>query len=230
MKKTIALVTLLLAGLGPIHAQTLVDGERLNNIVIGKSTVADVVAHYGADYKLKKWGRYSNALVYQRLGLTFYSCQGDPKREIFSIVMQAPFEIETSKGIVLGKSTFSDVFVSYGLWNETSAGFEYERSGLYFNHVAEIFSGFEESNQNFDELPATVAANPEPTVVPDKSTVDDRSEFSSDETADMKTDGREENSDDEGLRKVVAEHGDKIVRQIELIEKGGLRQCQTNFR
>lgn len=241
MTKAIAVIALIFACLGTARPQTLVDGERLDGIVIGQSTISDVIARYGADYKLKKWSDYSNALVYKKLGLVFYSCQADPKQEIFSIIMQAPFEVTTQKGIVLGKSTFNDLFAAYGLWNETSSAFEYERTGLYFNHVPTVFSGFEKNNRDFEQVRDNAVSAAKPAPESTAVTNDVNSDTSDDNiqerlVANYNVANREEDedtdeiSDDEGLRRIVAEHGDKIVRQIHLIEKGRLRQCHTDFR
>lgn len=148
MNKVCVLIIIVLAFVS-VKSQQLIDGESLDNIQIGKSTIYEVIANYGSDYKLKKNSDYSNVLVYEKLGLGFYSCQADSKQEIFAIVMQPPFSVQTSKGIVLGKSTFKELYELYGKWSMNSAGFEYEDIGFYFDTHSEVFEGFESDNMNF---------------------------------------------------------------------------------
>jgi hypothetical protein len=241
-----------------IHAQEFVDGERLGSIYIGKSTIYDVIGTYGQDYKLKKHSRYSNTLVYEKLGLLFYSCQADPKQEIFTIVMQPPFTVKTQKSITLGKSTFQDLFNKYGRWSEISDHFEYEEIGLYFNYEKESWSDFEEDKSNFaqqklvdktfsaiekndnrnkmlqengllniDETANSIqqSSNSNQTIISNSNnqfSVDSNSRNNSSNTGANST---KDKSEEELFLENVKKYRKKIVMQIEMIEKGGLRQC-----
>ncbi|MGI8670840.1 MAG: hypothetical protein ACR2J3_13500 [Aridibacter sp.] len=113
----------------------VVAGERLDGIIIGKSTADSVIANYGEDYKLINYSGYSYQMIYKKLGLGFYYCQNDPNKEIFSVEIKSPAKAVTSKGIRLGKSTFKDVFRLYGEREEESVGFEYV--GISFNYKEE---------------------------------------------------------------------------------------------
>lgn len=261
MNKACILLIILLA-LSSVKAQYLVDGERLDSIQIGKSTVYDVIANYGADYQLKKHSDYSNALVYEKLGLVFYSCQADPDQEIFAIIMQSPFNVQTSKGIVLGKSTFKDVYERYGRWEKTSAGFEYEEVGFYFDTYSEVFDGFESDNRNFAQakkqtIQTTSSAQTSTGSIDNNSvilsnpivltnnnynvsnSISNQNNQSDNNTVnvniEIKNNSNSSNSnnkstEDKELKSEMKSWGNKIVKKIELIEKGRLRQCYTDFR
>ena len=69
---------------------------------------------------------------YYRLGVAFYICQSDPKKEIFVIEMKAPYKAKTSKGIIMGKSTLEDVEKKYG---KLKSGLEYRGISFYYNKV-----------------------------------------------------------------------------------------------
>lgn len=234
------------------------DGESLDSINIGKSTMDDVTAVYGNDYKLIKHREYSYEMVYKNLGLSFYSCQNDPNKEIFSIDIQAPFKATTAKGIILGESTFDDIFRAYGKWEETSSGFEYEKEGIYFNYTAEET----EENEETETQPNTV--KPDEKTETTSSTIDEKSspentfiidgeEVSSFRTGTLNsgnniefnierkkdTEQEEESSDsieqEESSDESEAEKAEekiikaKTVKYIQLVEKKGLRQCETKF-
>ena len=53
-------------------------------------------------------------MAYPKLGLAFYMCQSDKRKQIFDIEMRAPFQAKTSKGITIGKSTLEDIYKIYG--------------------------------------------------------------------------------------------------------------------
>ena len=261
MRKVSVLIIMLLASFS-LKAQYLVDGESLDSIRIGKSTIDDVIANYGPDYNLKKYSDYSNALVYEKLGLIFYSCQDDPKREIFTIVMQSPFNVKTSKGIILGKSTFNELFEAYGKWNKNSAGFEYEKIGFYFNTDAEIPEKFESDNMNFAAVEKqsgktvvnleniSPSENEDFTVESDLAVESDDSDSVSDDDSN-ENDQSDDNlvtqnneisiianssnadknpTEDKEFNSEIKKWGNKIVKRIELFEKGRLRQCHVDFR
>ncbi|MCD9186846.1 MAG: hypothetical protein LUM44_10455 [Pyrinomonadaceae bacterium] len=105
------------------------EGVGIEGIRVGRSTAADVIKKFGKSYQTKKYGKYSTAIVYPKLGLAFYSCQADTKKEIFDIEMRAPFQVKTAKGIVLGKSTLEDIYRIYG---KNKDGLEYKGVSFFY--------------------------------------------------------------------------------------------------
>ena len=89
------------------------EGIGVDNIVVGQSTRDDVLASYGSDYELVEYEKYSHAMTYKKLGLAFYYCQADPRREIFVVNVKPPYYAMTAKGIILGESTRQDVIRFY---------------------------------------------------------------------------------------------------------------------
>lgn len=108
------------------------EGIGIDGIRVGKSTFDDAIKKYGKNYQTKKYGKYSTAIIYPKLGLAFYTCQSDKKREIFDIEMRAPFQVKTSKGIVLGKSTLEDIHRIYG---KNKEGLEYRGVSFFYAKV-----------------------------------------------------------------------------------------------
>ncbi|MEZ5429278.1 MAG: hypothetical protein R2747_23725 [Pyrinomonadaceae bacterium] len=254
----VSAVCFIFAG-GLSRAQNLngfvVPGERFDGITIGKSTADDVISTYGDDYKLINHKEYSFEMIYKKLGISFYYCQRDPRKEIFVVEIESPSRAMTSKGIILGQSTFEDVFRLYGNAEETSSGFEYP--GINFNYEED---NVEEDSEDARTQPVAKPAEP----VKDKSqpadpvngrTVDlkvselpeplqktitdnilitpaargdignaiaDSEDDDAEEDAAAVADQEEEDGVDEGVRK-------KTVKLIELIEKNGLRQCDSQF-
>ena len=102
------------AGAQSLTESELVEGTGLGAIVVGKSTLGDVVQQYGGDYEVIEHLKYSYEYSYPKLGLSFYSCRADSNNEIFVLVTRKPFQARTAKGIILGKSTKSDVERLYG--------------------------------------------------------------------------------------------------------------------
>ena len=105
------------------------EGGGLNGISIGKSTMADVVKKFGKDYKWVTNKTYSYQMTYAKLGLAFYMCQSDKRKEIFDIEIRAPFQAKTSKGVVLGKSTLEDIYKIYG---KSKDGLEYRGVSFFY--------------------------------------------------------------------------------------------------
>ncbi len=234
----------------------VIEGESLDNIAIGKSTMDEVIAFYGADYKLITHGKYSYEMIYRKLGLSFYSCQNDPNKEIFSIHIQAPFKATTGKGIVLNESTFDDVFRAYGKWEKNSMGFEYEKEGLYFDYEEETVEDSEETEEtenqpnavNSDEKTENTGftidgeSGRENTFIIDGEEVTELrtgtltngydAPFDIEQKEEGSSDSieREESSDesetDKSEEKIIKA---KIVKRIQLVEKNGLRQCDSKF-
>ena len=69
-------------------------------------------------------------MTYSRLGLAFYMCQSDKRKEIFLIEIKSPYKAKTSKGITLGKSTKEETEKVYG---KPKDGFEYRGVSFYYN-------------------------------------------------------------------------------------------------
>lgn len=109
----------------------VVDGVSFENVLIGKSTMKDVIAQYGSNYQLEDLGGYSFELTYKALGLAFYGCQADPNKEIFDVTIIAPAKVRTSKGIVLGKTTLADVYRIYKKQGEKTFS-DSDQEGIYF--------------------------------------------------------------------------------------------------
>lgn len=221
-----------------VRAQSLdgyvVAGERFDGITIGTSTADDVISLYGKDYKLIDHKGYSFEMIYKDLGLGFYYCQGDPKKQIFVVEIEPPSRAVTDKGIILGLSTIGDVFNLYGKTSRSSQGYQYP--GINFDFEVETHEEDQE-----DARSARPAAENE-----------DQESGEPGLKIDPKSDGRKgtaktvEKSSAPNLLETVtlnnpappkpvtpdqrpsAEMEDvtkKVVKLIELVEKNGLRQC-----
>lgn len=90
------------------------EGVGIEGIVVGKSTMDDVVKKFGKDYKWTAHKKYSFSMSYPNLGLTFYMCQADKRKQIFDIEIRRPYRAKTSRGIILGQSTVADIYKIYG--------------------------------------------------------------------------------------------------------------------
>jgi uncharacterized alpha/beta hydrolase family protein len=77
---------------------TVKEGVGFNGLQVGKSTMADVIKKFGKDYKWTAFKKYSYSMSYPKLGLAFYMCQTDKRKQIFDIELRAPFQGRTSKG------------------------------------------------------------------------------------------------------------------------------------
>lgn len=105
------------------------EGVGIEGLRVGRSTTADVIKKFGKNYQTKKFGKYSTAITYPKLGLAFYSCQSDKRKQIFDIEMRAPFQVKTGKGITLGKSTLDEVYKIYG---KKKDGLEYRGVSFFY--------------------------------------------------------------------------------------------------
>lgn len=109
---------------------TVKEGVGFNGLRVGKSTMADVVKKYGKDYKWTAFKKYSYSMAYPKLGLAFYMCQSDKRKEIFDIELRAPFEAKTSRGIAIGKSTLEDIRKIYG--KNADGGLQYRGVSFFY--------------------------------------------------------------------------------------------------
>lgn len=121
---------------GPPESTMIEAGVGIYGVIIGESSMADVVSMYGDGFKLIDHNKYSYEIEYADLGLGFYYCQSDPDKKIFCVEVQAPCYGVTSEGIVLGESTVKDVLNLYGEKEPSvtaeSGIYVYEYSGIQF--------------------------------------------------------------------------------------------------
>ena len=108
------------------------EGKGMTGITVGRSTMDDVIKKFGKEYRWIVNKKYSFQMNYYRLGIAFYMCQSDPKKQIFVIEMKSPYKVKTSRGIVLGKSTVEDVEKTYG---KLKSGLEYRGVSFYYNRI-----------------------------------------------------------------------------------------------
>ncbi len=91
----------------------IIEGDGVKGISVGVSTKADVIARFGEPDDTDMHAKYSTELVYSKLGMNFYYCQADPRKEIFVIELKKPFKGQTTKGIRIGESIWSEVNEAY---------------------------------------------------------------------------------------------------------------------
>lgn len=235
--KTAVVVTAFLFFVSNIGAQqphgVVIEGESLEGIRIGKSVESDVISSYGKAFKLVEHNKYSFEIVYNKLGLGFYYCSNDPKKEIFLVRVESPFQATTSKGIILSQSTFANVFDIYGASNENSAGFEFEGINFHYQTDKEkaayddkLYINRKIKEVKIEEVAATKSPS-ELQVLNQISLSLNRLDLSGSQVeSTTKVDPDEKSKEDEKTLELIKE---KIVNRIELIEKSGLRQCQVKF-
>jgi hypothetical protein len=235
----------------------VIEGERLGNIKIGKSTAGDVESVYGTNYKLVNHNKYSFEMIYKDLGLSFYYCQADPNKEIFVVEMEAPFKAVTKSGIVLGESTFADIYRIYGGGGSTYSEADYK--GIYF-YTEEDTDGdeledarsqpqTEDATEVADEAETEEAEIDEKEITNfnrDNAEAEEGDEVEKPEAEEIVETEETEETVDNGLDTVTQadiiaddanretesdkEAKSKIVRRFELVEESGLRQCSELFR
>ena len=109
---------------------TIYEGKGVDGIVVGRSTMNDVAGKLGKNYRREVNKKYSYQMTYDRLGLSFYVCQSDKKKQIFLIEIKSPFKAQTKRGVILGKSTKEETEKIYG---KPKNGFEYPGINFYYN-------------------------------------------------------------------------------------------------
>lgn len=234
----------------------VVEGESLDSIQIGKSTADDVIANYGTDYKLINHRNYSYEMIYKSLGLSFYYCLRDPNKEIFVVEIEAPFRATTKSGIVLGESTVADVFQIYGTRSAASSDFDYD--GILFS-TEESTADEDQEDARFQpqtvenaETETEESENPGGFIIDGASGAESSFVIDGQEVTNFRNSDVSENNNvaenesdevveneseneivqaDEVVQESEVERAFKarIIRRIELIEKGGLRQCDSKF-
>jgi hypothetical protein len=108
------------------------EGKGMSGITIGRSSMDDVIKKFGKEYKWIVNKKYSYQMNYYKLGLAFYICQSDKRKQIFVIEIKSPYKAKTPKGIILGKSTLEDVHKKYG---KLKSGTEYRGVSFYYNNI-----------------------------------------------------------------------------------------------
>jgi hypothetical protein len=108
------------------------EGSGIEGIVVGKSTMDDVIKKFGKDYNWITNKKYSYQMAYAKLGLSFYICQSDKRKEIFVIEIKSPYRAKTSRGVRLGQSTVEEIEKTYG---KLKSGLEYRGISFYYNRV-----------------------------------------------------------------------------------------------
>ena len=219
----------------------LLEGKALDSIRIGESDETDVIAAYGKEFKLINHREYSYEMSYQKLGVSFYYCKADPKKEIFVVRIEEPARVMTNLGIRLGESTMEDVFRLYGKPENTSDDYKYD--GVYFGTARDSSDEAEEIVEPTKEEAEANKAESDGVL---RSLGADASNFSIlrisqltyFDPIDIEKDGGEEirSTDDEPQEEEVDERKamdsvkTEVVKRIKLVEEGGLRQCDTKFK
>jgi hypothetical protein len=108
------------------------EGKGIEGIVVGVSSMDDVEKKFGKSYKLIPHKKYSYQMSYGALGISFYACQSDVKKQIFVIEIKQPYKAKTSRGIILGSSTVEDIQKAYGKLKE---GLAYRGIDFYYNTI-----------------------------------------------------------------------------------------------
>lgn len=107
------------------------EGVGVQGVVIGKSTKSEIEKAVGKNYKWVTNKKYSYQMIYPN-GVSFYFCQAEKTPQVFDIEMRSPFEAETSRGVVLRKSTLEDVKKIYG---KSITGLRYRGIEFYYETV-----------------------------------------------------------------------------------------------
>jgi hypothetical protein len=117
----------------PPKLNVIREGVGVEGIVVGKSTMTDVEKKFGKDYDWITNKKYSYQMTYAKLGLSFYICQADKRKEIFVIEIKPPYRGKTSRNVVLGQSTLADIEKAYG--KLPKSGLEYSGISFYYRRV-----------------------------------------------------------------------------------------------
>jgi len=116
----------------PPKLNVIREGVGIEGIVVGKSTMAEVEKKFGKDYNWITNKKYSYQMTYAKLGLSFYICQADKRKEIFVIEIKPPYRGKTSRNVVLGQSSVEDIEKIYG---KLKSGLEYRGISFYYNRA-----------------------------------------------------------------------------------------------
>src|SRR4051812_15768773 len=67
------------------------EGKGIEGVSVGRSTMEDVIKKFGKGYRWQINKKYSYQMTYVRIGLAFYMCQEDKRKEIFLIEIKSPY-------------------------------------------------------------------------------------------------------------------------------------------
>ena len=129
-------LVILISGALPVYvkaqkATIIKEGVGIENVVVGKSTRADVEKNFGKKYKWVTNKKYSYQMIYPN-GVSFYFCQSEKQPQIFDIEMRSPFAAKTSRGVTLRESTLADVQKIYG---KAKTGLRYRGIEFYYENL-----------------------------------------------------------------------------------------------
>lgn len=125
--------------------QEIVAGKGFGGVEVGKTSLADLKKMFGTAFTAQNYNNFSVGVSYPDLGMDFYfdykdyhSIKPDDAKKIFSIQLKLPFKGRTTKGIILGYSTMSEVEKLYGAqqWLRSMGSdiwkVEYPKAGIRF--------------------------------------------------------------------------------------------------
>jgi hypothetical protein len=84
------------------------------DLEIGNSTLGDVENKLGNAYEEIKHGTFSTEANYTKKGVSFYYCQKDTSKTIFSMKFSAPFKGKTKEGVFMYGTTMNEIVEKYG--------------------------------------------------------------------------------------------------------------------
>ena len=93
--------------------KTIIEGQGVGGIVVGQSSRSDVLAVFGDDFELVRIRVSRFQMDYKKRGITFEYNPKDMNEIIQSIYFNQNFSGQTSKGIVMNKSSEQDVVTTY---------------------------------------------------------------------------------------------------------------------
>jgi len=94
--------------------ETIITGQGYGNFELGKTSRKEVELELGKNYELIQHNSYSTELYYKALGVSFYFYQGEPERNVFSILFHEDFKGKTEEGIAPNTTKVKDVIKIYG--------------------------------------------------------------------------------------------------------------------
>lgn len=139
---------------------TIYPGKGLGTLTLKESTKADVIALYGKKFKEDKkvFSEYDAKqktyitktyfkMIYKKKGLVFFFVQteGDAAEVLTEIEISSPFFGKTTKGIILGQSTFADLISFSG-----NKAWTYSKKN---KRVSKIYDGILYSSTVKDKIP-----------------------------------------------------------------------------
>ncbi|NNE67156.1 MAG: hypothetical protein HKN33_11380 [Pyrinomonadaceae bacterium] len=212
MKRLITICAMLcifaLTATGQYEGETITEGVGIDDLKVGETTRDLIVAKYGNEYELIVHKKYSFELDYASKGMSFYFCQADPRQEVFVIELSYPhFSGVTSKGAILGQSTRTQVGNLYKVESEQS------------DYVID---------EEFDGGTISTEIKPEDLDAENLKGVKIKSLLKLEPQAESDT-VEDEFKGIEFEYGTIDGYGDNVLTSIDIIEKSGLRQCDSKF-